>query len=73
MLEEEIYMEMQAVENNFAILEVDSASSQEEDGDGRPESCNASSLTEADVRSRFEEVRSYLYANGKDGESRETL
>ena len=72
-LEEEIDMEIQAVENNFANLEVDSASSEEEDGDGRPESCIASSLTEADVRSRFEEVRPYLYANGKDGEYRETL
>ena len=72
-LEEEIDMEMQAVENDFANLEVDSASSEEEDGDGRPESCITSSLTEADVRSRFEEFRSYLYANGKDGEYRETL
>ena len=72
-LEEDTDMEMQAVENNFANLEVDSALSEEEDGDGSPESCIASSLTEADVRSRFEEVRSYLYANGKDGEYRETL
>ena len=52
---------------------INSASSEDEDGDGRPESCITSSLTEADVRSRFKEVRSYLYANGKEGEYRETL
>ena len=37
-------------------------------GGGRPESCITSSITEAEVYSRFEEIRSNLYAKGRDGE-----
>lgn len=44
----------------------------EGDGDDRPESCITSSLSEAEVHSRFEELRSYLYANGTGGEYSET-
>ena len=39
---------------------------------GRPEACITSSITEAEVHSRFEEVRSYLYAKERDGEYSET-
>ncbi|CAB1096982.1 unnamed protein product [Ectocarpus sp. CCAP 1310/34] len=47
-------------------------STDDEDRGGRPESCVTSSMTEAEVRGSLEKVRSYLYANGKDGEYRET-
>ena len=46
--------------------------SEEEGGGGRPESCITSSITEAEVHSRFEEFRSYLYAKGRGGEYSET-
>lgn len=39
---------------------------------GRPESCITSLLTEAQVHPRFEELRSFLYVNGRDGEHSET-
>ncbi|CAB1101311.1 unnamed protein product [Ectocarpus sp. CCAP 1310/34] len=41
-------------------------------GGDRLASCITSSMTEAKVRASLESVRSYLYANGKDGEYRET-
>ena len=41
-------------------------------GGGRPEPCITSSITEAEVHSRFEEIRSYLYAKGRDSEYSET-
>ena len=41
-------------------------------GGGRPESCITSSIPEAELHSRFEEIRSYLYAKGRGGEYSET-
>ncbi|CAB1101603.1 unnamed protein product [Ectocarpus sp. CCAP 1310/34] len=71
-LEEEVELELQAVERNLAGLEVDDdVSSEEGDGGGRPESCITSSLTEGEVISCLEDVRSYLYAKGRGGEYRE--
>ena len=46
--------------------------SEEGGGGGRPESCITSSITEVEVHSRFEEIRSYLYAEGRGGEYSET-
>ncbi|CAB1117925.1 unnamed protein product [Ectocarpus sp. CCAP 1310/34] len=72
-LEEEVELELQAVERDLAGLETDDdISSEEGDGDGRPESCITSSLTEGEVISRLEDVRSYLYAKGRGGKYRET-
>ena len=71
MLEDEVALELGIVEQNMANLEVDASSDDEEGGDG-PASCITSSMTEAQVRASLESVRSYLYANGKDGEYRET-
>ncbi|CAB1112838.1 unnamed protein product [Ectocarpus sp. CCAP 1310/34] len=72
-LEEEVELELHAVERDIAGLEMDDdVSSEEGDGDGRPESCITSSLTEGEVISRLEDVRSYLYAKGRGGEYRET-
>ncbi|CAN0361486.1 unnamed protein product [Ectocarpus sp. 6 AP-2014] len=71
--EDEVALELQEVEKDIAGLQIDDdVSSDEEDGDSRPESCITSSLSEAEVHSRFEELRSYLYANGKGGEYSET-
>ncbi|CAN0291104.1 unnamed protein product, partial [Ectocarpus fasciculatus] len=71
--EDEVALELQEVEKDIAGLRVDDdVSSDEEDGNGRPESCITSSLSEAEVHSRFEELRSYLYANGTGGEYSET-
>ena len=42
--------------------------SEEEGGGGRRESCITSSITEAEVHSRFEEIRSCLYSKGGGGE-----
>ena len=74
-LEEEIAMELQAVDEHLAnvTLSDDDDVSSEEEGDGRPESCMTTSLTEADVRSRLEECRSFFNAKGKNGEYSETL
>ena len=44
----------------------------EEGYGGRPESCITSSITEAEVHTCFEEIRSYLYAKGRGGEYSET-
>ena len=46
--------------------------SEEEGGGDRPEACITSSITEAEVHSRFEEIRSYLYAKRRGGEYSET-
>ena len=55
-------------------MELDAVLSEEEGGGSRPESCITSSITEfeAEVHSRFEEIRSYLYAEGRGGEYSET-
>ena len=73
-LEDEIELELRAVEEDLAHLDVedDDVLSEEEGGGGRPESCITSSITEAEVHSRFEENRSYLYAKGRGGEYSET-
>lgn len=66
---------MQAIEADLGHVTLDgegSVRSGEEDGDGRPESCMTSTITEAEVRSRLEDVRSFSYANGKDGEYSKT-
>ena len=62
------------VEEDLANLDVedDDVLSEEEGGGGRPESCITSSITEAEVHSRFEEICSYLYAKGRGGEYSET-
>ena len=44
-----------------------------EGGGGRPESCITSSIAGAEVHSRFEEIRFYLYAKGRDDEYSETV
>ena len=55
MLDNEVELELQAVEEDLANIDVeDGASGEEEDGGGRPESCIISSITEAEIRSRFE-------------------
>ena len=73
MLNDEVGLEMQALEEDRANLGVEhDVSGEEEDGSGMPESCITSSITEAEVHSRFEEVRSYLYAKERDGEYNET-
>ena len=73
-LEDEIELELQAVEEDLANLDVedDDVLNEEEGGGGRPELCITSSITEAEVHSRFEEIRSYLYAKGRGGEYSET-
>ena len=67
MLEDEIELKLQAVEEDLANLDVE-----DEGGGGRPEACITSSITEAEVHSRFEEICSFLYAKGTDGEYSET-
>ena len=72
-LEDEIERELQAVEEDLANLDVEEdVLSEEEGGGSRPESCSTSSITEAEVHSCFEEIRSYLYAKGRGGEYSET-
>ncbi|CAB1114653.1 unnamed protein product [Ectocarpus sp. CCAP 1310/34] len=71
---EEVELEMEEVTENMSRVHVeDDVSSEEEDQDGRQESCMTSTISEAEVRSRLEDVRSYLYANGRDGEYSETV
>ncbi|CAN0145462.1 unnamed protein product [Pylaiella littoralis] len=73
-LREEVELEMEEVTENISRVAVENdASSEEEDQDGRQESCMKSTISEAEVRSRLEDVRSYLYANGNDGEYSETV
>ncbi|CAB1116197.1 unnamed protein product [Ectocarpus sp. CCAP 1310/34] len=73
-LREEVELEMEEVTENMSRVHVeDDVSSEEEDQDGRQESCMTSTISEAEVRSRLEDVRSYLYANGRDGEYSETV
>ena len=73
-LEDEIELELRALEEGLANLDVEDYDvlSEEESGGGRPEACVTSSITEAQVHSRFEEIRSYLYAKGRGGEYSET-
>lgn len=64
---------MQAVEQGFANLEVRGISNEDEKPAGsRSESCTTSSLTEAEVHFRFEELRSSFDVNGREGEYSET-
>ena len=73
-LAEEVDLELQEVENNFNGIEVDDGKLGEEEDDGvRPDSCITTSITEAEVRSRLEDVRSYLHAEGRNGEYSESL
>ena len=72
-LNDEVELELQAPEEELANLDIEhDVSGEEEAGSGRPESCITSSITEAEVHSRFGEVRSYLYAKERDGEYSET-
>ena len=72
-LRAEIELEMKEVTENISKVHVKGDVSGEEEGDdGRQESCMKSTISEADVRSRLEDVRSNLYANGKDSECSET-
>ena len=74
MFENKIGLELQAVEEDLANLHVedDDVLSEEEGGGGRPESCITSSIADAEVHSRFEEIRSYLYAKGRGGKYSKT-
>ena len=72
-LDDEVKLELQAIEEDLANLDVeDDASGDEEDGGGGPESYITSPITEDEAHCRFEEVRSHLYAKGMDGEYSET-
>eukprot|EP00904_Undaria_pinnatifida_P001812 jgi/Undpi1/11631/HiC_scaffold_35.g13926.m1 len=68
-LRAEVELEMEGVTENISKVHVEGDVSGDEEGDdGRQESCMKSTISEAEVRSRLEDVRSYLYANGRDGE-----
>ena len=73
-LEDDIELELQAVEEDLANLGIEDGdvSSKEKGGGSRPESCITSSITEAEAHSRFEKIRSYLYAKERDSENSET-
>ena len=69
----ELKLEIEKVPVNISKLHVEyDVSSKEESDDGRQESCMKSTISEAEVRSCLEDVRSYVYANGADGECSET-
>ena len=73
-LAEEVDLELQEVEHNFNGIELDDGKSGEEEDDGvRPDSCITTSITEAEVRARLEDVRSYLHAEGMNGENSDSL
>ena len=60
---------MEEVTENISKVHVeDDVSSEEEGDDYRQESCIKSTISQAEVRSRLEDVRSHLYVNGRDGE-----
>ena len=72
-LRAEVEVEVEEVTENISKVHVeDDVSSEEKGDDGRQESCMKSMISEAEVRPRLEDVRSYLYANGRDGEYSET-
>ena len=72
-LKAEVELDMEEVTKNISKIHVaDDVSSEEEGDDGRQESCMKSTISEAEVRSRLEHVRSYLCVNGRDGEYTET-
>ena len=72
-LDDEVRLKLHAVDEDLANLDVeDDVSGEAEDGGGRPESCITSSITEAEIHSRSEEVYSYLYAKERDGGFNET-
>ena len=68
-----VELEMEEVTENISNVHVEGVvSSEAECNDDRQESCVKSMISEAEVRSRLEDVHSYLYANGRDGEYSET-
>ena len=72
-LRAEVELEIEEVTENISKVRVEDVVYSEEEGDdGKQESCMKSTISEAEVRSRLEDVRSYLYANGRDGEYSET-
>ena len=73
-LAEEVDLELQEVEHDFNGIELDDGKSGEEEDDGvRPDSCITTSITEAEVRSRLEDLHSYFHAEGRNGEYSESL
>ena len=73
-LTKEVDLELQEVEHDFNGIELDYGESGEEEDDGiRPDSCITTSRIEAEVRSRLEDVRSCLHAQGRNGEYSESL
>ena len=73
-LAEEVDLELQEVEHDFNGIELDDGKSGEKEDDGvGPDSCITTSITEAEVRSRLEDVRFYLHAEGRNGEYSESL
>ena len=73
-LAEEVDLELQEVEHDFNGIELDDGESGEAEDDGvRPDSCITTSITEAEVRARLEDVRSYLHAEGMNGENSDSL
>lgn len=72
-MDEEKELELQDLEDNFNGIEHADGESGDEEDDLSPDSCVTTSLSEAEVRSRLEEVRSYLYAKGGNGEYSESL
>ncbi|CAB1099639.1 unnamed protein product [Ectocarpus sp. CCAP 1310/34] len=71
-LRDEVELKMQEVKENMSNVHVGEDVSSEEEGDhGRPV-VHQSTISEGEVRSRLEDVRSYLYTHGRDGECSET-
>ena len=69
----EVELEMEEGTEIISKVHVEGDVSSEEEGDdGRQESCMKSTISEAEVCSSLEDVRSFLYANGRDGEYSET-
>ena len=72
-LRAEVELDMEEVTENISKVHVeDDVCSEEESDDGTEKSCMKSTISEAEVLSRLDDVRSYLYANGRDGEFSET-
>ena len=73
-LAEEVDLELQEVEHDFNGIELDVGESGEAEDDGvRPDSCITTAITEAEVRSRLEDLHSYFHAEGRNGEYSESL
>ena len=59
-----VELEMEEITDNILKFDVEDDVSSEEEGDGgRQESCMKSTIPEAEVRSRLEDVRSYFLTN----------